>query len=574
MSCLIYSANMSDPSTPSNYSTHSSFLPAGSGSGNNEAAAGVMDMYSFAEFEQLNALGATIEEAFGRAAPEDEEDPFTAMAAKADASVAHHQFLPATMEPATNSTTQQQSYATYSPAPATQYSPSLPLVNTPATNTPSPAPQPAMVAYNSSQAVVPLAPAPSTSTQYPQAVYTPETGAPQSTICWDQLRRSGKWTHEEEVYADLLIENFEKGYMMDERNGCTLRSFLARKLHCAPMRISKKFAGKGIGKMAYVAKINQGNTKDGIGSEVHQKSIRKLKKAEENFYESCRALSMQLPQHLIEAARQSQLASMKPKTLKLLQSTTSTTGQSMIVPKGLAPAPSLQTIQQQPSPAPQVQLKHLVQAPSVNPTSAPAPMGATAQTSIYSNLYQPQSNAPAPAQPRSLGQAPSSNDAVPEDWEDYEPLNSIPRQRSAPSLLYSNEAPIPAYVGVPTNSTFGPSQNLYMSGGGANSGVNQLDSFALPPAGSSDFTHSLENLGGDSYHAFAQFTAVQASSHAAYMNPKSAEGVQNMIDDVSSKKRSSPVAMEDGSERSHTRDTDSPSCSSDGNSRKKTRVAI
>jgi hypothetical protein len=68
--------------------------------------------------------------------------------------------------------------------------------------------------------------------------------------------RSGKWTEEEEEYADLLIELFEKGQILEEKNGCTLRSFLSRKLHCAPMRISKKYAGKGIGKMVFLSKTN------------------------------------------------------------------------------------------------------------------------------------------------------------------------------------------------------------------------------------------------------------------------------------------------------------------------------
>jgi hypothetical protein len=68
--------------------------------------------------------------------------------------------------------------------------------------------------------------------------------------------RSGKWTEEEEEYADLLIELFEKGQILEEKNGCTLRSFLSRKLHCAPMRISKKYAGKGIGKMVFLSKTH------------------------------------------------------------------------------------------------------------------------------------------------------------------------------------------------------------------------------------------------------------------------------------------------------------------------------
>ena len=56
--------------------------------------------------------------------------------------------------------------------------------------------------------------------------------------------RSGKWTIEEEAYANALIDVFENGYI-EEKNGSTLRGFLAKKLHCSPMRISKKFSGKG-----------------------------------------------------------------------------------------------------------------------------------------------------------------------------------------------------------------------------------------------------------------------------------------------------------------------------------------
>lgn len=57
-----------------------------------------------------------------------------------------------------------------------------------------------------------------------------------------QLRR-GKWTADEEAYAEFLIKEFERGMVEGCENGCTLRSFLSKKLHCAPMRISKKFAG-------------------------------------------------------------------------------------------------------------------------------------------------------------------------------------------------------------------------------------------------------------------------------------------------------------------------------------------
>lgn len=58
-----------------------------------------------------------------------------------------------------------------------------------------------------------------------------------------KLRR-GKWLPKEERYAEYLIQQFELGALEECENGCTLRAYLSRKLHCAPMRISKKYAGK------------------------------------------------------------------------------------------------------------------------------------------------------------------------------------------------------------------------------------------------------------------------------------------------------------------------------------------
>lgn len=93
------------------------------------------------------------------------------------------------------------------------------------------------------------------------------------------ILRSGKWTAVEETYANILIELFEEGRIdeyekrMDSdgynnkhsskdenkatkfkiENGMTLRVYLSRKLFCSPMRISKKFAGRGIGKLVYMS---------------------------------------------------------------------------------------------------------------------------------------------------------------------------------------------------------------------------------------------------------------------------------------------------------------------------------
>ena len=63
--------------------------------------------------------------------------------------------------------------------------------------------------------------------------------------------RRGKWTHEEENYAESIIRFFKLGYL-DIENGITLRAYLSDILHCDPMRITKKFTGAAcIGKRVF-----------------------------------------------------------------------------------------------------------------------------------------------------------------------------------------------------------------------------------------------------------------------------------------------------------------------------------
>jgi hypothetical protein len=107
----------------------------------------------------------------------------------------------------------------------------------------------------------------------------------------DRPHRSGKWTKEEEVYADILVELFDKG-QVDERNGSSLRGFLSRKLHCTPMRISKKYAGKGIGKSVFLSKnsvvgVHGHTVQDLTGRAEYQQNMQRLKQAEEAFYRKC-----------------------------------------------------------------------------------------------------------------------------------------------------------------------------------------------------------------------------------------------------------------------------------------------
>jgi|MDSY01.2.fsa_nt_gb hypothetical protein len=64
-----------------------------------------------------------------------------------------------------------------------------------------------------------------------------------------KVLRRGKWTMGEEKYAEVIIDSFKLGVLEGVDDGTTLRSLLASKLKCAPMRISKKYSGSSIGKV-------------------------------------------------------------------------------------------------------------------------------------------------------------------------------------------------------------------------------------------------------------------------------------------------------------------------------------
>jgi hypothetical protein len=68
--------------------------------------------------------------------------------------------------------------------------------------------------------------------------------------------RRGKWTTEEELYANRLIYEFKLG-LLPLTDGTTLRTFLSKLLNCDPMRISKKFVGQNcIGKVSCFTHVN------------------------------------------------------------------------------------------------------------------------------------------------------------------------------------------------------------------------------------------------------------------------------------------------------------------------------
>ena len=85
---------------------------------------------------------------------------------------------------------------------------------------------------------------------------------------FEKLERSGPWLLEEEEYSFVLVKYFLEG-LLDIPQGTTLRSFLAEKLRCDPMRISKKIsAGKlchhpiprRVGTRSFMAKVGPYDT--------------------------------------------------------------------------------------------------------------------------------------------------------------------------------------------------------------------------------------------------------------------------------------------------------------------------
>ena len=94
--------------------------------------------------------------------------------------------------------------------------------------------------------------------------------------------RRGKWTAEEEAYANRLIKEFKAG-LLPLTDGTTLRTFLSKLLNCDPMRISKKFVGSNcIGKQVFrrrTADINR------LTQEQIQKSRNELSELERRFLE-------------------------------------------------------------------------------------------------------------------------------------------------------------------------------------------------------------------------------------------------------------------------------------------------
>jgi hypothetical protein len=94
--------------------------------------------------------------------------------------------------------------------------------------------------------------------------------------------RRGKWTPEEEAYANRLIQEFKAG-LLPLTDGTTLRTFLSKLLNCDPMRISKKFVGGNcIGKQVFRRRTADLNR---LTPEQIQQSRAELSELERRFLE-------------------------------------------------------------------------------------------------------------------------------------------------------------------------------------------------------------------------------------------------------------------------------------------------
>ena len=67
---------------------------------------------------------------------------------------------------------------------------------------------------------------------------------------------AGKWTQEEEEYAQFLMEEFRAGNIPNLENGASMRTYLAKMLICRPKRVTKKYERSGYnGKLTYQANL-------------------------------------------------------------------------------------------------------------------------------------------------------------------------------------------------------------------------------------------------------------------------------------------------------------------------------
>lgn len=96
--------------------------------------------------------------------------------------------------------------------------------------------------------------------------------------------RSGKWTAEEESFTNMIIHYFKRGLLHIE-DGTSLRWYLAKRLNCEAMRVTKKLKGNSsIGKQIFRALENNEENRTAI-----ERAAQELAVVENLFLESLSA---------------------------------------------------------------------------------------------------------------------------------------------------------------------------------------------------------------------------------------------------------------------------------------------
>lgn len=102
--------------------------------------------------------------------------------------------------------------------------------------------------------------------------------------------RNGKWLVEEETYMETMIDYFLEGIVF-AGNGTSIRLILSKILNCSPMRLSKKFQKKALGKHTF--RLPQGRS---VISPIHPMDHRtKMKHLSQLQYEYYQALENNQP---------------------------------------------------------------------------------------------------------------------------------------------------------------------------------------------------------------------------------------------------------------------------------------
>ena len=116
--------------------------------------------------------------------------------------------------------------------------------------------------------------------------------------------RSGKWTPEEEAFTNMIIYYFKRG-LLDVEDGTSLRWYLAKRLNCEAMRVTKKLKGNSsIGKQIFRAIENNSANRQAI-----RRAREELSVVEARFLDSLSAGGVGPgSQHVISAPLPSSLA--------------------------------------------------------------------------------------------------------------------------------------------------------------------------------------------------------------------------------------------------------------------------